>query len=462
MLKFVFFFYECYPLPLAYHLKQEGYEVILGAVPSVDYLKLPDVKNEEKPEERVQRHSTYRGLLDKKTVDQVLRLLAKVPKAEKDDYFIFFDFNDMYSIAETVVKMGFHRGLFPTEWYYRMEKERNLAKQFVKKHYKDIKVADAKSFTKVQDGIQFLKESDKTYVLKSNGNQAGTRVPKTENVDEARELLIKALTKEKQGYEAGGFLLEEKIPNCQEVTPVMMFYNGKPVYSLVEFESKSLGAGDIGLQKGGNLALSVKTELNCKLNKMSFPPIVYELAKKQPGMSVFDIGLLYNGEDFYFTEFCAMRYGWDGVFSELVMRDDGHPFVANYFMDIMKGDNPLVNKYGASVRLFNLGGHMEGVDKSEDDIEIKWKDKVNDNLFLYRIRKQEGSKDLVSVGGLDLLGVATGASDILETAVNKAYNVVDGVTFESMYYRPKFDFLSLEYKSSLLNRFSAVKQFFEE
>jgi len=460
-MKYVFFLLESYPLPIAIHLVNEGREVILGVVDSVDALGLKDVKNKETSKEKSQRFSTYKGILKKQPANDVLMMLSRVPKDEQGDYFIFFDYNNMYNISEKVLKMGFKNGLFPTKWYYRMEKERALAKNFVRSNYKDVKVADSHDFKSAADGIKFLQESkDKTYVLKSNGNQAGTKVPRSDDHEEGKKLLIEALTAERAGYEAGGFLLEEKIPNCLEVTPIMVFYNGEPVYSLVEFESKSFGAGDIGMQKGGNLALSVKTPFDCQLNEIAFPKIVYDLAKAHPGLAVFDIGLLYNGEDFYFTEFCAMRYGWDGLFSEMVMRDEGTPFVASYFEDMMAGINPLSNDYGASVRLFNIGGHGECSGLPTDDMAVKWKDDVDNNLFLYQVKRV--GKDILSVGGMDLLGVATGASDVLETAVSRAYEVIEGVTFENLYYRPKFDFLSMAYKSSILSRFAAIKPFIEE
>ncbi len=367
----------------------------------------------------------------------------------------------MYKIAEKVLRMGFSNGLFPTKFYYDMEKEREMAKKFVKKNYKGIIVADAFNFTSIKDGIKFLNEAQEdTYVLKSNGNRAKTIVPKSGDVEEGKKILIEALTKQKKEYEEGGFLLEKKIPNCLEVTPVMVFYNGKPIYSIVEFENKEFGAGNIGLQKGGNLSLSVKTPIDCELNRISFPDAIYELAQKQPGLSVYDVGLLYDGDDFYFTEFCAMRFGWDGIFSEMVMRDDGNPFVGNYFEDIVKGKNPIINNYGASVRLFNIHGDTGCTFICEDGIVVEWDESVENNLFFYQIKKK--GKETVTVGGFDLLGVATGASNILETAVSKAYEVVDAVNFEKLYYRPKFDFLSMDYKSSILNRFSAMKPFIEE
>lgn len=460
-MKYVFFAMECYPYPLAKHLIDEGHEVIIGIVESIKELDIPGMKNEESAEQKHKRLSTYNGIVQKHRVDEVLKLLWRVPKNERDDYFIFFDYNNMYNIADKVLRMGFKNGLFPTKYYYRMEKERELAKDFVKKNYPDVVVADSFNFKAVKDGIDFINDSEeKVYVLKSNGNFGKTIVPRSDDVKKGKRQIIEALTKGKSEYEMGGFLLEEKIKNCQEVTPVMVFYNGKPIYSLVEFESKEFGAGNIGHQKGGNLALSVRTDFEDKINKISFPKVVYDLAKKQPGLAVFDIGLLWNGENFYFTEFCAMRYGWDGIFSEIVMRDDGFPFVNAYFDDICRGINPLRNKFGASIRMFNLNGNYDNCFESEDNLTIDYDKQTENNLFLYQV-KNKGSM-LTTAGSYDFIGVATGGSDVLETAVSKAYAVVEGIDFEKLYYRPKFDFLSMDYKSSILNRLAAIRPFMDK
>lgn len=458
-MKFVFFAYECYPLPLAKHLVDEGNVVLVGIVRRLSKLNLPGVKDEETIEDRAKRLRVYDGLLYKDSSDNVLEILRKVPRKDKDDYFIFFDYNNMYHIAEKVMAMGFKNGLFPTEYYYNMEKDRALAKNFVKANYPKIKVAESHDFSSVQDGIKFLNETEGAFVLKSNGDHANTKVPKSDDPEKAKKSLIEALTEDKQGYEKGGFLLEEKISNCLEVTPVMVFYDGVPVYSLVEFECKEIGAGNIGMQMGGNLALSVKTPLDCELNKMAFPKAVHDLAKKQPGFAIYDMGLLYNSKDFYFTEFCAMRFGWDGIFSEIVMRDDGQPFVTRYFEDVIAGKNPLINQFGASVRLFNLNGSLDTMYTAEDDVAVEWPEDKEQNLFMYRIKKLKDK--IVSVGGYGFLGAATGASNLLETAVAKAYDVVDSVEYDTKYYRPKFDYLSMDYKSSILNRYAAIKKFIE-
>ena len=457
-MKYVFIAYNCYPFPLAVHLMGEGQEVIIAVATAKSQLCLPGSgKENETPEERRGRFDTYDGLIGTITLSELFKLLKAVPAEKRGEYFFFFDYSDMYVLAERILDMGFKNGLFPTELYYRFEKERELSKKFVKQYYPDVKVADSFNFTSVQDGIKHINESEDIWVLKSNGNIGKTVVPKAKDLKVAKKLLIDTLQKYKKDYEKGGFLLEKKIQNCLEITPIIVFYNGEPVYSLVEIENKEFGAGNIGAQKGGNQALSIRTELDAEINKIAFPDVIYKLAKNHPGMSIYDAGLLYDGKDFYFTEFCAMRFGWDGIFSEIVMRDDGEPFVNKYFEDVRSGKNPLKNKYGVAVRLFNYEGNTEETGTPKEDIPIMFYKTIKNNLFLYMVRMLEDQ--LVSVGGYDLLGAITGADNDLETAVKKTYDRIEKFNCEKLYYRPCFDFLSKDYPTSILNRLSALEKF---
>lgn len=411
----------------------------------------------EDPEEKEQRLSNYDGILDKEDHLDVLKDMEEMSDDEKNNTFVFFDYNDVYPLVEKVLEMGFTKGIFPTEFYYNLEKDRALAKDFVKKHYRNVKVAEEHEFNDIEDGIEFLNDTDEFWVLKSYSSLGKTVVPKTDDLEVSRLILIDALEKNREGYETSGFLLEKKIKNGMEITPIKVYYNGKPVYTLAEFENKEYGAGNIGCQKGGNQALSVRTNLNCRLNQIAFPAIIDQLASNQPGLSVYDAGLMYDGKTFWFTEFCSMRFGFDGIFSEITMRDNGTSFVSDYFEDIVKGKNPLRNKFGASLRLFNLEGSGVTTKEAQDDVPLFWDDRIDNNLFLYRVKEKDGQ--IVSVGGFDLLGTITGAGNSIQEAVNKVYTRVDDFFFEKIYYRPKFDFLSRDYNSSILNRYNAMARF---
>jgi phosphoribosylamine-glycine ligase len=452
---YIFFAVEHYPYPLAYHIREEGGEAFVASIENKSALEIPGTEDKETPEEKKVRLSYYDGMLEKIPHTEVLEFLEGVKN--KDDYFIFFDYNDLFAIVDKVLKMGFTHGLFPTVFYYRMEEERELAKEFAKKYMKYVKVAEYEKFLKVEDGINFINESKDFLVLKSNGKAGDTIVPTTKKIDIAKEQLTSILQKCKTQYEANGFILEKRIDNCLEVAPVMVFYNGRPIYSLVEFENKEFGAGNIGPLKGGNLVVSVKTDLNCKMNRIAFPPIIHKMAAKQPGIGVYDAGLLWTGEDFYFTEFCGQRYGFDGLYSEIAMGDQGEPFTTKYFQNLIDGIDPLANKFGLGVRLFNYEGHTHDSEKAKSDIPIRLEKPIPNNLFWYRVKMN--GEGLVSIGGQDMLGVVAGGGDDLEKMARETYKMVEAIEFDKLYYRPLFDLLSTDYETSILNRMQAVARF---
>src|SRR6185436_20764581 len=81
---------------------------------------------------------------------------------------------------------------------------------------------------------------------------------------------------------------------------------------------------------------------------------------------------------------------------------------------------------------------------------IEFKDRAAGNLWLWDV-KREGGK-LVSVGSDWNLAVVTGKGRSIEEAVKEMYRSVDDFSFVGAYYRPKFDYLSLDYPTSIINR----------
>lgn len=456
---YVFITDSSYSLPLAVHLLQEGQNVVVGFIKDRSFIRLPELRSED-AEYKKERISLYDGILDKRSPESVISMLRGVPKSEQDDYFIFFDDNHLYKISEDILRMGFRNGLFPTKEYRQLEKDRKFAKYFVEEYYDGkIKVAEHHEFKKVSDGIAFIADSNDIFVVKSNGNEGKTIVPHSDDLDIEKEIMIEALENDKRGYEKNGFTLEKKIPNALEVTPIMLCWNGEPIYTLAEFENKSYGSGNIGAQKGGNQCLSVRTELDCNINRIAFPDVIYEMAKQQPGMSIYDAGLLFDGNDFYFTEFAGNRFGFDGLYCEIGMRDIGDPFVSSFFEDVMNSRSPILNPYGTSVRLFNYEGDMEDTDDPLGSIPVRWDESIDNNLFLYHVRKE--NKHIVSTSESDFIGCVTAASDSTLGAIDIMYERVRKVHFEKIYYRPQFDFLSLDYRSSILNRYDQIRKYLE-
>jgi hypothetical protein len=444
MQNFIFITRDYHILPVADRLKDDGRTVIVGMV-----------EDEKNPPSNIPRWELYDGIMDKADADDVIEWMGKID--DKDEWFVMLDYNDLWEYTEKILKMGFKVGAFPDEEDHEIEQNREKGKEFVRKHYPDLHVAEVHEFKRIEEAIKFIEsQQGKIFVLKSEGSDAETVVPETTDADLGKLQIVGALQTEKKDYEKGGFTLEEKIQNPIELSPVMCFWNGKPLFSLCELENKNLGSGNIGRLTGGCQNITLQTPFNCALNKIAFPPIVYEQAKKKPGLSIFDAGLLYDGKRFCFGEFAGNRFGFDGFYSTVAMCGDehGHGNATRFFDLVSQGQNPLRHKYGVSVRLFQTQPG-DDPDTYQAGYFIDWLNEISDQLFLYCIqgkKLENGKMGFVSNGFEKEIGVCTGTGDVMIDAINNAYRCAAGIAMTGLYYRPRFDFLSKDYFTSIMNR----------
>lgn len=443
-MKILFFTYEGIGLTVAKKLQEEGNEVLVGVVQSY---KEMGIDKEEDPEDTKKRLMTFDGMIEKMTAEELFKMADAFD--DKDDWSVICDFNNLYRAGERLLEMGFGgentRGFIfvPTEEQYSLESDRDKAKDFVKAHYQ-IEVGEKKDFKTIDDGIKFLTESaesDRIWVLKAYNDDINAIVPSSEDPMLAKDELISALASERAGYEMMGYLLEEKISEPMEITPQAVFYDGKPVFFNIDIETKPLLAGDTGPQTGcaSNLVFGIG-EFD-PVSEMAFPPIVYDMALQHKGLFVWDASILIDrrtGKQ-YFGEFCANRWGWDAFFTELAMCES----VTSYFESVMEGQSPFVHQFGASVRMFNV--------KKNADFPVLYKGDLKD-IWLYDVHDVKGR--ISSIGySWDLL-VATGAASQLDMAVDRAYDTMKTVAFTGGGYRPKFDFMSQDYPTSLMSRYN--------
>jgi hypothetical protein len=467
-MKYYIFTYDGCAYPIAKQLQEEGNVVYITQInDSKDLGVESGINAEEKPEKKKRRLSIYEGVMHKTKPEDMMKMMRA--EKNKDDCYVIFDFNNLWKYAEKVLEMGYKNGNFPLESDFEREKNRNAAKNFVKKHYKGIKVAETYKFNKIEDAIQFLNENtDRQFALKSDGNFVKTVVPLTKNNEFAKAELIFQLKRNKSGYEKG-FTLEEKIEDPIEVAPQIAFWNGKPIYTTIDIETRMIGPGDVGYQTGGNENIVMATNMEDKINKIAFPPIIYELAKNRKGLFLFDCGILFDKKgQAYFTEFAGNRWGWGGVFSELSMarKNDGR-VASNYFESLMKGKNPHQYKFGSTLSIYNISidGDHAGMYTGGDPIQ--WDNKANKWFYPYEIKKEmvesekvDGTKQkdemhmTVCAGCMEaLIAYTTGCGNTFEQAVDCLYdNFVGHVYTSGMYYRSKADMLATDYPTSIKNR----------
>ena len=186
-----------------------------------------------------------------------------------------------------------------------------------------------------------------------------------------------------------------------------------------------------------------------KLAQIAFPLYIHEQAKKRKGLFIYDASILGKGDKYYFGEFCSNRWGWDSFFTELAMCES----VSSYFESIIKGENPFKWKFGVAVRGFNLD---QGDDRwPTEGWKMNWLDEGDKNTWVYDLKLKNG--EAVSCGTCYDLVVFTGGGDTINSAVNRAYEAEEGFSFSNMIARPRFDFLSTDYSSSIPNRYEYAK-----
>lgn len=446
-MKFVVFTFDGHGLPLAYKLKQEGQDVVVGQIIDPNEVISSQEEAEKEDDEYKQRRlALFEGMVEKIPAHKLVDQLKKVSNPQ--DYFLFFDLNSLFRYADELKDLGFH-GNFVTEEDYLFEVDRDGAKDFVRKYYPKLNIAEIKEFKKVSEAVRFLEKTDEVWVLKANDENASAVVPDIDDPELAARQLIQNLEQSPELYEGKGFILELLIPNVMEFTPEKLYYDGVPIATTLCCENKPLGAGNISVMTGCAADIVFPTDMEDRINKIAFPPIVDEMAKKHKGLFIWDASILINKRDgkMYFGEFCSNRPGYNSIFTELCQL----PSTAHFFESLTKKENPFtLGTVGTSIRIFNL--HRDERDiQVLSGMQLEYKPEIWKDLWFFDARIDKKGR-LINVGDTWNLAVMTGSGKSINEAVNRLYKNMEGFSFLEAYYRPKADYLSLGYSTSLINR----------
>lgn len=417
-------------LALAHHLQMEGKDVLVGMV---DDMSQAGAKEEEDAETKKARLSQFNGILQKQPMD---KLLKQMEKLNPEEWFVIVDFNTLWRFAAAAKKLGFRQGIFPTKLDEQMEADRNFAKDFVQKHYPRVKVAETREFKSIDDGLEFLEDSDEFWALKGNDTAATTVVPFAQDLDNVKAELRDALHGDKETYERKGFIFERQIRDGANVTAAMIYSDGQRVASNVDFEDKRFSDNDGAEMMGCAINIIERTPLDADINDVAFPSAVDALAKLHPGLFYFDANLILKDGEFYFLEYCSGRLGYDSTFTECDMAGG----VAPYFNGLTNKEEPYERRFGVGVRGFATkredGKVKTGMTIRTDSDEHVWFYGAERFDGAYKNGHPSGDTE----SGIDLASF-TESSDDLEYAFQKLSNVVDGFSFKGMYSRKDYGVL---------------------
>lgn len=439
-LKYIFFTVWGESLGIPLQLARSGAEILVGMV---DDMK--SVGGKEDPEKHKLRMKNFQGLLDIQKAETLIEKMRNFK--DKEDYFVFFDFNTLWRYSEEAKRQGYTKGLFPSKFDYLLENDRDMGKEFVKKFYPDVRVAEVQTFKTIDEGIEYITECEEFLALKGNDSECSTVVPDTKDIEFARAEMMDALTSGKNNYEAKGFILEKQIRDGVEFCPEAVFWDGELVAANIDLESKSVGGMNSGFKTGCAINLIREIPLDASIIATAFPEGMMKLARKHSGLFFADMNFIQKDNELFFLEFCAARPGYDALVTEIEMSGGS----ANYFEALSAGESPYLRTYGAGVRAMNLNGSGE----FKGGLSMRWKPEVDGHIWPFEILKKDGKFQNL---GLDAaLYTVTESSDDPEYAIMKTYDLLEKVSFKEPYYRSREDFLSRGYPSSILNRNDAIE-----
>lgn len=447
-MKYIFFSFNGLGYPIAYKLKQEGCEVIVGRIENIDdYVIEEEIgKTTESPEARRRRLNLFKNMLEFKPAGQVVEMMKKIKNPH--EYFVFFEENNLYRWADKVSDLGFE-GNFPTKEDYLLEIDRDKAKEFVSKHYPKLSIPYVKKFDRTEDAINFLKTTEELWVLKGNDDHAKAFLSDTSDPKVAAGQVIEVLQNFPELYEKKGFILESFILSIIELTPERMYYDGVPLLTTIAIENKPFGSGNLSVQTGCSEDLVFPIGPDSRINSVAFPEIVDDMARKHKGLFIWDASILIGRRDgkMYFGEFCSNRPGYNSFFSELAQAAS----VNSFFENLVHKKPPLnLGTVASSVRLFNMNRDEE-TEQVSSDLKVTFDKSIEKDVWLWDV-KQNRQGHLVSVGTDWNLAVITGSGKSIDEALTQTYKNVDNFSFVGCYYRSFDDYVSLDYQSSILNR----------
>ena len=312
-----------------------------------------------------------------------------------------------------------------------IEGSKVFSKNLMKKY--GIPTGESVTFTNADDAINYLKTSEYPTVIKADGLALGKGVIIAQNYAEA-ETAVKEIMLDKVFGASGNSILIEEFLTGPEVS-VLSFTDGNVVVPMVSsMDHKRAKDGDEGLNTGGMGTVAPNPyytdEIAKECMEKIFIPTVEAMKKEgRTFKGCLYFGLMLTPKGPKVIEYNC-RFG--DPETQVVL-----PLLESDLLEVMQATtngtlNPSQVKWkkgAATCVVMASNGYPQ---KYESGFEIKIGDLSKDENVYIAGAKLDGGV-LKTAGGRVLGAVATAES--LEDAVEKAYGVVNKISFSNAYYR---------------------------
>jgi len=319
-----------------------------------------------------------------------------------------------------------------------LEGSKERAKEFMSAHH--IPTAAYQSFTAatLEAGKEFLETLQPPYVLKADGLAAGKGVLILQDLAEAKQELTAMLNNKKFGVASETVVIEEFLDGIE--LSVFLLTDGKHYLTLPTAKDyKRIGEGDAGLNTGGMGAISPVPFANeafmQKIEEQIIKPTVTGLQKENITYKGFIfIGLIKVGDAPKVIEY-NVRMG--DPETEVVLpriKTDLVPLFQHVGAGTLDQAILTIDERSAATVMTVSGGYPETYQKGKTITGI---DQITNATVFHAGTACQG--DTVVTNGGRVLAVTSLDIDY-KTALKNAYQNLEKIGFEGMYYRKDLGF----------------------
>ncbi len=335
----------------------------------------------------------------------------------------------------------------PSKGAAQLEASKTFTKDFLERH--NIPTAWYQSFTEVDPAIAYIREKGAPIVVKADGLAAGKGVILAETEQQAIDSVTDMLSGNQFG-EAGHRVVVEEFLLGEEASFIVMVDGENIVPLATSQDHKARDNGDLGPNTGGMGAYSPAPVVTDEIHQRAMNEVIIPTVKGMAAEGNRYTGFLYAG---------------------LMINSDGVPKVLEY--NCRFGDpetQPIMMRLQSD--LFDLCNHA--IDQRLDQVEAKWDtrcalgvvlasggypEQYDTGIAIHGLPDSEGSDvkvfhagttksddKVVTNGGRVLCATALGNS--VAEAQQKAYQAVDKISWEGVYFRTDIGYRAIERENS--------------